>query len=184
MIRKTVPGPVSLLSTCRLVRKETLPIIDPLLRNLEQQPIRLVIDYPSLVATYHPLREPVAPMISPVSPPCRAFLMHTRTTVTGRYQLEIALVSGGRVLVLSNVIKTLVLLWREVQRTGISYLVSCEGALPSVTNCNGGPQSGISAWRVCRQKEFAKKPLRVRQVAGRVMDGNAWAVLGQELGGL
>jgi hypothetical protein len=59
--------------------------------------------------------------------------------VTGRYQLEIALVSGGRVLVLSNVIKTLVLLWREVQRTGISYLVSCEGALPSVTNCNGGP---------------------------------------------
>jgi hypothetical protein len=98
MIRKTVPGAVSLLSTCRLIRKETLPIIDPLLRILEQEPIRLVVDYPGLVATYHPLREPVAPIISPVSPLCRAFLMHTRTTMTGRHQVEIALVSGGRVL--------------------------------------------------------------------------------------
>jgi hypothetical protein len=98
MIRKTVPGAVSLLSTCRLIRKETLPIIDPLLRILEQEPIRLVIDYPGLFATYHPLREPIAPIISPVSPLCRAFLMHTRTTMTGRPQVEIALVSGGRVL--------------------------------------------------------------------------------------
>jgi hypothetical protein len=171
-IRPRVPA--SLLATCQLIRSEATPAMNTLLRRMEQEPLRLIMDYKSFFATtYDQPRNPAGGVIGNLYLPesCLRFLNHVSTVPRARYHIEIALMSRDcPISIQSGVVFTLIDMWPAARTSGITYKVSCDCTLPTLgTGTVSMQMAGMFFWQAARIGDISRNALPPGQLLDAVM---------------
>jgi hypothetical protein len=163
MMKKSFP--LAILRVCRYVNSEAKPIIERRLRQLEQEPVRVVAELAAFVEgltrpdletedlywDLHPLVHFLQPSVSHV--------VQARPLPGNGRHVEVVLKTTGNELWGSDVCRALDLAWSAVRKLNLSWTIHCQGALPDVQLVALAPVPGLVFWAAYTAADVVNDPI-------------------------
>jgi len=186
LLRKSYP--IAIIQTCHAIRKEAKSIVAKALRQLEQEPLRIITNLSAFVEDLNYLdnRDKLAVLLQPYLIHAQKLLEHimrARSVSDRGSHVELALTSSDRVLSGHEVLRALLASWFVVRSVPISWTLFCQGSLPDVDTAPVGAIPGRLFFEAARDINIHEKPLdhdKKSIMEVKELDDKEWAQLCEE----